>query len=303
LRGHSSFTIMTRQNSTRSRARPRRRRTVGGDASLGGIGPAPIRVVRASRRTLFALYAPRISLRQLGSKVYWHTNRPKFLSAALIVILSVSLYQLFSSDWFYVSRVTLLGNHLLQPAEVEQAAGISGWNVFFVDSQEVEQAIKRLPEVKDASVSVDLPNEVVVQISDRLPQFVWETSGGAYWVDEDGIALRVRFDSPNLLIMKDLDGSAVKIGERVNAEAFNAAVTLRNVWPDGPRTFEWSKAHGLAIHDSHGWLVYFGSASQMADKLAALKIVTAQLEKTQHAIAYIDVGSGLPYYHEAPTKE
>jgi cell division septal protein FtsQ len=283
--------------------RARRRKKIVGGPGFGGVAPAPTRVVRASRRTLFALYAPRISIRQMSSKGYWRTKEPKFVSAALIVVLIVSLYQLFAGDWFYVSKPTLVGNHLLPPAEVDQAAGIDGWNLFFVNGEEVAAAVKRLPEVKDASVSVNLPNQVVVQISDRLPQFVWVARGGTFWVDDDGMAMRMRFNAPNLLKMKDLDGTVIKVGERVNAEAFNAAVTLRNVWPDGPTEFEWSKAHGLAIHDSHGWLVYFGSASQMADKLNALKIVTAQLSKTQHQIAYIDVGSGLPYYQEVATND
>jgi hypothetical protein len=148
-----------------------------------------------------------------------------------------------------------------------------------------------------------LPNEVQVQIDERVPRFVWQTRGGTYWVDDDGIALRARFNVPALLTMKDLDSTGTKIGERVNADAFNAAVNLRNLWADGPRAFEWSKAHGLSVRDGHGWLIYFGSASQIADKLAALKIVTAQLVKNQHPVAYIDVGSGLPYFQEVATKQ
>jgi hypothetical protein len=267
------------------------------------VSSAPTRLVKASRRTYFALYAPRISLRQLRTKGYWHTNRPKFLAAGIIVILALSLYQIFASDLFYVAHLTLIGNHLLPPGEVEQAAGIRGWNVFFINEAEAAAAIKKLPEVKDARVSVNLPDQVQVQLSDRLPRFLWQTRDGKYWVDDDGIALRVRFNAPDILTMIDHDSTGTKIGERVNAEAFNAAVSLRNLWPDGPRTFEWSKAHGLAVRDTHGWLVYIGSANQMADKLAALKIVTAQLLKTQHAIAYIDVGSGLPYYEEVATKQ
>jgi hypothetical protein len=294
---------MTRQNSARLSTRSRRRRAVGAEASLREASPTPTRLVKASRRTFFALYAPRISLRQLGTEAYWHTNRPKFLAAGIIFILVVTLYQLFANEIFYVPRLTLIGNHLLPTGDVEQAAGVRGWNIFFIDAWEVEAAVKKLPEVKDARVSFSLPNEVQVQISERLPRFVWNTRGGMYWVDDDGIALRARFNAPDLLTMKDLDSTGTKIGERVNADAFNAAVSLRNLWPDGARAFGWSKAHGLEVRDSHGWLVYFGSANQMADKLAALKIVTAELVKGQHAIAYIDVGSGLPYYQEVATKQ
>jgi cell division septal protein FtsQ len=294
---------MTKQKSDASRARSRRRRAGDAAANLRGINESHRRLVKASRRTYFALYAPRAVLTRLKTKDYWRSNRPKFLAAALIALFALSLYQLFVDDLFYVPQLTPNGNRILPASEIDHAAGIRGWNVFFVNGGDVEAAIKRLPEVKDAHVSVNLPNQVQVQIAERLPRFVWETRGGTFWVDDDGIALRARFNAPDLLSMKDPDNSGTKIGERVNADAFNAAVNLRNLWQNGPRAFEWSKAHGLAVRDDHGWLIYFGSASQMADKLAALKIVTAQLVKDQHAIAYIDVGSGLPYYQEVATKQ
>jgi hypothetical protein len=294
---------MFKQNTSSSGVRTRRRRPVGATANVWGSNSSPRRVVKASRRTYFALYAPHGLITRMKAKGYWRERRPKFLAAALIGIFVLSLYQLFANDLFYVPQLTLGGNRVLSSADLEQATDIRGWNIFFVSTYDVEAAIRRLPEVKDVSVSVNLPNEVQVQIVERMPRFVWQTRAGTYWVDDDGIALRARFSAPSLLTMKDLDSGATKIGERVNADAFNAAVNLRNLWVDGPRAFEWSKAHGLAVRDGHGWLIYFGSASQMVEKLAALKIVTGQLAKNQQAIAYIDVGSGLPYYQSVATKQ
>jgi len=91
------------------------------------------------------------------------------------------------------------------------------------------------------------------------------------------IALRVRGDWQNALQLRDDEGAVVKLGERVNSDAFNTAVSLVNAWQDGPRVFAWTRAHGLMVREQHGWIVYFGGASQMTEKLAALKIVTAQI--------------------------
>jgi hypothetical protein len=102
--------------------------------------------------------------------------------------------------------------------------------------------------------------------------------------------------------VRDSEGVQVKYGERINPDAFNAAVSLINVWNDAPRYFEWTKAHGLTLRDEHGWLVYFGSASQMADKVTAMNIVATQLLKDKRTVAFIDLGSGLPYYQEVATK-
>jgi hypothetical protein len=107
---------------------------------------------------------------------------------------------------------------------------------------------------------------------------------------------------PNGWHVRDAEGKTVHYGERINPDAFNAAVSLINVWQDAPRYFEWTKGHGLTLRDEHGWLVYFGSASQMRDKVTALQIVTTQLLKDNRAVAFVDLGSGLPYYQEAAGK-
>jgi hypothetical protein len=121
-------------------------------------------------------------------------------------------------------------------------------------------------------------------------------------VDDDGIAMRPRGTVSNGWHVRDAEGKAVQYGERINPDAFNAAVSLINNWKDAPRYFEWTKAHGLTLRDEHGWLVYFGSASQMQDKVTALHIVTTQLLRDKRTISFVDLGSGLPYYQEVASK-
>lgn len=294
--------FLSQRKTTPGRQHRKRRRQVVGAPSAQAATEPRRRLVRASRRTYFDLYAPRTVITKLRTNSFWKEYRPKFLALALLVLFSAALYEFFAGDSFYVSQIVVNGSRLVPVADIEQTAGIRGWNLFYLNARDVEASIKKMPEVKDAQVSVDFPDLVQVQIVEREPRFIWQTPRGSYWVDDDGIAVRVRFDAPNLLTMKDLDSALIRPGDRVNPEAFNAAVNLRNLWRDGPREFEWSKAHGLTVHDSHGWLVYFGSPSQMADKLAALKIVSAQLTKDKHSIDYVDVGSGLPYYREVATK-
>jgi cell division septal protein FtsQ len=285
-----------------TQGRNRRRRVVGA-ANVRAFTPAPRRTVRASRRAYFQLYLPRFSFNPWRTERDWHARRPRFFAGVLLILFALGLYQLFSNPVFYVDSPAFSGNRFLTPTELAQASGIRGWNIFFVDTHEVEAELKRLPAVKDARVTMSLPNHVQAQIVERLPRMVWETRGATYWVDDDGIALPARAALPGLLWLKDDDGAAVRVGDRVNTDAFNAVVSLHNAWQNGPRVFEWSQAHGLALHNEHGWLIYLGDASQMQDKLAALKIVTAQISQAQKTIAFIDLGSGLPYYQEVAAKK
>ena len=241
---------------------------------------------------------PRFVLDPWKGEKGWRESRPKFLAIVLVLGLAIGFYQLFSNPIFFVDTISFSGNRFVSASELAQASGVRSYNIFFVDAGQVARALEKLPEVKAAKVSAGLPNGLHAEIAERLPRFVWESRGQTYWVDDDGIAIRQRANIPGLLSLKDLEGTPVKIGERVNVEAFNAAVSLVNAWHNGPRVFEWSRAHGLAARDEHGWLIYFGTGNQMPEKLMALRVVSTQIAEAQKKIQFIDLGNGLPYYRE-----
>ncbi len=294
------------KQQTPSPRTPRRSRRVVG-------GKTPVRVVKSEprapaaprpkqKRATFDIAAPRIVLNPWRTTRDWKASRPKFAAAVLSIVLLAALYGMFNLDLFFVSEPSVIGNKIVPSAEIQKASGVQGWNIFFVEPHAVENAVKQLPEFQNVQTYVTLPNTVEIYTTERKPRFVWEVAGKNYWVDDAGIAMRPRGMVPSGWHVRDAEGKAVNYGERVNSDAFNAAVSLINVWKSAPKYFEWTKAHGLTLRDDHGWLVYFGSASQMDDKFTALNIVTSQLEKDKRTVAFVDLGSGLPYYQEVPGK-
>jgi hypothetical protein len=253
---------------------------------------------RVQKRATFDIAAPRIVFDPWRNARDWRASRPKFAAGVLLALLIGALWAMFNLDFFFVNEPVVVGNKIVPQDEVVQVSGMRGWNIFFVEPRAVENAVRALPEFKDVQVYVTLPNTVEIYTTERLPRFVWEVAGKNYWVDEEGIAMRPRGMVQNGWHVRDAEGKAVKYGERINPDAFNAAASLINVWTGAPRYFEWTRAHGLTLRDEHGWLVYFGSANQMQDKFTALHIVTTQLLKDKRTVAFIDLGSGLPYYQE-----
>jgi cell division septal protein FtsQ len=264
--------------------------------------PPPAVKPPSQKRATFDIAAPRLVLNPWRTKRDWHASRPKFAAGVLIAILAGALYAMFNLDFFFVGEPAIFGNKLVPAQEVAAVSGIRGWNIFFVEPRVVENAVRSLPEFKDAQVYMTLPNTVEIYTTERKPRFVWEVAGKNYWVDDDGIAMRPRGQVTNGWHVRDAEGKAVQFGERINPDAFNAAASLINVWEQAPRYFEWTKAHGLTLRDEHGWLVYFGSASQMQDKVTALHIVTTQLLRDKRTVSFVDLGSGLPYYQEVASQ-
>ncbi len=295
----------SKQQTPIPRAPRRSRRVVGGKTSVRVVKPEP-RAPAAPRpkqkRATFDIAAPRIVINPWRTTRDWKASRPKFAAAVLILVFGAALYAMFNLDIFFVSEPRVSGNKIVPSGEIQKASGVQGWNIFFVEPHAVENAVKTLPEFQDVQAYVSLPNTVTIYTTERKPRFVWEVAGKNYWVDDEGIAMRPRGMVPSGWHVRDAEGKAINYGERVNPDAFNAAVSLINVWKDAPKYFEWTKAHGLTLRDDHGWLVYFGSASQMDDKFTALNIVTSQLEKDKRTVSFVDLGSGLPYYQEVPGK-
>lgn len=292
----------SKQEETTATRRTRRKRQVVGATSrvrVLSVDPRPKETTkRAPKRATFDIAAPRLVLNPWGTKRDWKASRPKFVAAMLMAVLGVALYAMFNLDLFFVTEPIVIGNKIVPREEIVQVSGMRGWNIFFVEPRAVEAAVRALPEFKDVQVYATLPNTIEIYTTERKPVFVWEVAGKNYWVDEDGIAMRPRGMVKNGWHVRDAEGSAVKYGERINPDAFNAAALLINAWKDSPKYFEWTKTHGLTLRDEHGWLIYFGSASQMQDKLTALKIVTNQLLRDKRTVSFIDLGSGLPYYQE-----
>lgn len=222
--------------------------------------------------------------------------RPKMVALGGVLVLAAILYAFFDSDYFYVFQFDITGTQFLPSAELVQVSGIRGYNVFFIDARAVERALMQMPEVQAARVIVRLPNVVTMEIVERQPIGVWQRGDTAYWVDKEGVLMRVRAALPDLPTVRDFDGGTLALGQRAPANAFAAFVALRAAMPESPRALEWSSARGIAFTDERGWKIYLGTAEDMSGKIAILRALVAHLVAQNARIRFIDLGRGTPYY-------
>ncbi|MBI4786614.1 MAG: FtsQ-type POTRA domain-containing protein [Chloroflexi bacterium] len=230
------------------------------------------------------------------SREMWKARRPKLMVGGLILALVAALFVFFDTDQFYLFDFQVAGlQHLTKP-EIARASGIAGYNIFFVETQQVERALVKLPEVKFAQVTASMPNHLTIAIEERKPEFAWVRGGETYWVDAEGIAFKARTNLPALPVMHDLDQTSVKPGQTISPAAFAALRALRDAWRESPRAFEWSTARGLSFSDERGWKIYLGDAEEMAGKLAEYRALVAMLLAQKIQVKFIDLGKGDPYY-------
>lgn len=222
--------------------------------------------------------------------------RPKICAFVLLVLIAAGLYEFFADGSFFVEQVDAQGLNILTQKEVERASGGLGYNIFFLEPSQVERALAKMPEIKSAHVMLGVPNLMLVQVQERVPEIVWLKGDEAYWVDGDGIALRARSPRVDLPSLRDLEPSGLQAGKRVTPAAFNTLKTLRNAWQQSPKTYEWSPLNGLSGVDEHGWKIIFGDANDMDLKVLKLQALIPRLVAQGARIKFIDVGKGELFY-------
>jgi cell division protein FtsQ len=250
---------------------------------------------RTTRRRLNTTAPATLNAPSLLSNL-WATQRSKILAVVSILALAAVLYVFFETDNFYVFNFNLVGAQYLTPAEIVKASGMRGYSIFFVDAHTVERALMKLPEVRIATVTTRLPDQVTIEIQERQPQIVWQRGAEIYWVDGEGVFFRARANLAQLPVVRDLDQAPIKLGERAHANAIAAFWALRDAMPESPTSVEWSAARGITFTDGHGWKIYLGDASGMPGKISTLRALIAQLGAQNAQIRFIDLGKGDPYY-------
>jgi predicted RNA-binding protein YlxR (DUF448 family) len=229
---------------------------------------------------------------------------PSFL---VVVLFASALYFAFNTPQLRVAQAQVIGNQVLSPAEINSALNITGQPTFLLVPSELEKRLRlQFPELAAASVNVELPNTVSVQVVERKPVIRWEQGDGYTWVSEDGIAFRPHGDMPGLITVMAL--SAPPIEGIVSSDALTPAPFLS---PDMVKSVRGLAAHvppgvpiiydasfGLGWNDPRGWKVYFGtSGTDVELKMRVYESMVASLTQRGIQPALINVTyPTAPYY-------
>lgn len=114
-------------------------------------------------------------------------------SAILVVIFLAAIIFISSSDTFRVDTLTVNGVQRLQPADLMAISGVSGDPIFAINPDEMTKKLNRaFPELSSIQISVSLPNQVTLDVTERQPVFEWKNGDTIYWIDLEGAVFKQR---------------------------------------------------------------------------------------------------------------
>lgn len=117
----------------------------------------------------------------------------RVLSFLLLAIVAAALYWVWSSPVYTVEAAQIHGLQRLTSGEVNRELALTGQPVFAVDAGEIQKTLREgFPEISSAQVQVELPNTVMITVTERVPSLIWRQNDQAYLVDDQGMIYPTR---------------------------------------------------------------------------------------------------------------
>jgi hypothetical protein len=243
------------------------------------------------------------------------TLGPRLVSAIMIAALGFVLLTMWNSSIFQVSGAQVSGNLRLTEADINAALQVIGKPIFSTVPEEIEQDLIRVyPEIASVDVKISLPNQVIVNITERIPVIVWQSPDGtANWIDAQGYKFPARGQVENLVTIVaygDPPAPQVEATDSTDIATTTTAATvfiqpsmiktiteLISIAPQGA-AITYDSSYGLGWDDPRGWLVYFGENTQnVSMKLTVYQAIIDKLtqegvQPTMISVEYLEA----PFY-------
>jgi cell division protein FtsQ len=231
---------------------------------------------------------------------FWQIRGARITGILVLVLLSWSLYELFTSPLFFVYGAEIKGNEAVSVREIYIASEIDSQSIFWINPTEVVKKVTSLPNIKSASVSLSLPAWVVIEVTERRPELLWQTGETVWWVDQEGMVVPPKANIEGMMRIIDDDRQPLEVGYQIDRKIIQGAQTLRILVPD-VSVVRHSRAQGLIVATLEGWPVYLGDGSQMKAKLVVLSTILPELRAAETSPLYIDLRNPLrPVYKTRP---
>jgi hypothetical protein len=202
--------------------------------------------------------APALTLPKVG---------PRWVSAGLILILSFTIFAMWTATPFTITTADVHGNQRVSVSDINSAIGMMGQSIIKVIPTQIEANLHTaFPDLESIKVHVSLPNQISVVVKERIPVVAWFQDGAATWIDANGVAFLPRGDFPGLIQVSasdtpelaQTDSSRPFFNQKFIApEMVQTLVDLAGQVPAGtPILFD--PHYGFGWQDPRGWTVYFG---------------------------------------------
>lgn len=138
-----------------------------------------------------------------------------FITAAVIIVFCL-YYVYFETDFFNITEINVSGNMIYDTDYIIDKSSIEkGKKIFTIDRSEVKRFIEKEVYVDKVRVVYELPNKVLLELTERQEKYQVLYNNEYIVTDENGIVLRTSTQKNDLLTIESLTNVLYNIGERI----------------------------------------------------------------------------------------
>ena len=228
------------------------------------------------------------------------SSRSFRLLFVLFIILMGLGAVLMRSPYFTVKEVQVLGTKQVSPEEISALTGVvPGQNIFGLRTQDVVEAISGHPWVQSIALVRQLPDKVVLNVTERKPLFMVPYRTSFLKIAADGVVLAVR---PTLngqalpLVTGFSVQEEVRLGQRLPGEE---VASVSHCLQGLPAEFlsqvaeiHLDQSQEITLYMLNGVQILLGEPVKLKQKLALLTGTWSELGAHGQKAASIDLRTG-----------
>jgi cell division septal protein FtsQ len=232
--------------------------------------------------------------------------------AVLALVVGAVGFALFSPS-FHVRSVAVMGTTNQVVLHAVGQMNMVGQNIFLIDVTSLTSQVDALPPVESANIQKIWPDQLVVNIVERLPVVLWQTPQQTYSVDSHGVVIAPASATSgveHLMTIVDMRSKAVTRqvhpGAQLNAADIAFALQVFEQTTQVVGITQYSLRYSVvdaqatdgsfSIVSSDGWVAYLGSADDsnpLSNRLIELQQILKKAQQNQWTLATIDLRYGL----------
>jgi cell division septal protein FtsQ len=227
-------------------------------------------------------------------------HRSKIASFLLLVAVAAAItWSHVEDQWFiYSEDVHFTHVERLSVSQLYAISGVEGWNIFWLQPDEVRERLVEHPFIADAEVQLSLPGRVSIDVTEEEPVALWVTNNGTYWLAQNGAALPVETELTEAglklprIVDSLQDARALGGGLAVDPQVLESAVALAEALPDLNGEVRYNRHIGLNFpYPGKPVWVYWGDGHHTEKKLQLLEAAGTVVDRSDKPPQIVDVSS------------
>ena len=190
------------------------------------------------------------------------------------------------------------GAQALTQDKVAELADARGQSIWLLDTKQVVDRLQGNAYIERASVSVALPDQLSIVVSERRPEVRWQSGSTRYLLDADGRVLDADETTPmsDTLVIEDRSNRLLKPNDMVDPDALKLSRVLSLRLPAElglqPARITWDADNKIAVATADSRTIIFGTSDNLDSKL----LVLGTLLKDQTPFTQLDLRPSTPFY-------